>query len=54
MICDLARAEYFISVSDALDVKIRTDSVNDKITYAAEVRCVVPIPLFIVNCNRNL
>lgn len=29
---------YFISMSNALDVKVRTNSVNDKITYAAEVR----------------
>ncbi|KAJ7364059.1 hypothetical protein DFH08DRAFT_682100 [Mycena albidolilacea] len=33
--------KYFISVSDALDVKIRTDSVNDKITYAAEAQSVL-------------
>ncbi|KAJ7126975.1 cytoplasmic protein [Mycena epipterygia] len=32
---------YFNSVSDALDVKIRTDSVNDKITYAAEAQSVL-------------
>ncbi|KAJ7756438.1 hypothetical protein DFH07DRAFT_820594 [Mycena maculata] len=33
--------KYFISVSDALDVKVRTDSVNDKITYAAEAQSVL-------------
>ncbi|KAK7033144.1 DUF155 domain-containing protein [Favolaschia claudopus] len=33
--------KYFISVSDALDVSIRTDSVNDKITYAAEAQSVL-------------
>ncbi|KAJ7707696.1 hypothetical protein B0H17DRAFT_1033650 [Mycena rosella] len=32
---------YFNSVSDALDVSIRTDSVNDKITYAAEAQSVL-------------
>ncbi|KAJ7494752.1 hypothetical protein B0H11DRAFT_916756 [Mycena galericulata] len=32
---------YFNSVSDALDVKVRTDSVNDKITYAAEAQSVL-------------
>ncbi|KAF7374875.1 DUF155 domain-containing protein [Mycena sanguinolenta] len=33
--------KYFNSVSDALDVKVRTDSVNDKITYAAEAQSVL-------------
>lgn len=33
----LARTGYFKSLSDALEVKARTSSVNDKITYAAEV-----------------
>ncbi|KAF8206406.1 hypothetical protein K438DRAFT_2089154 [Mycena galopus ATCC 62051] len=33
--------KYFMSVSDALDVKVRTDSVNDKITYAAEAQSVL-------------
>ncbi|KAJ6531813.1 hypothetical protein B0H19DRAFT_1188698 [Mycena capillaripes] len=33
--------KYFISVSDALDVKVRTDSLNDKITYAAEAQSVL-------------
>ncbi|KAJ7104141.1 hypothetical protein B0H15DRAFT_766261 [Mycena belliarum] len=32
---------YFNSLSDALDVKIRTDSVNDKITYAVEAQSVL-------------
>ncbi|KAJ6619771.1 hypothetical protein B0H10DRAFT_2163831 [Mycena sp. CBHHK59/15] len=32
---------YFNSMSDALDVKVRTDSVNDKITYAAEAQSVL-------------
>ncbi|KAF5391547.1 hypothetical protein D9757_002342 [Collybiopsis confluens] len=32
---------YFISMSDALEIKLRTDSVNDKITYAAEVQSVL-------------
>ncbi|KAJ7066974.1 hypothetical protein C8F01DRAFT_1119794 [Mycena amicta] len=32
--------KYFNSVSKALDVQVRTDSVNDKITYAAEVRSI--------------
>jgi hypothetical protein len=30
-------AEYFNSLNDALEVKLRTIAVNDKITYAAEV-----------------
>ena len=30
--------EYFESLSDALEVRVRTASVNDKITYATEVR----------------
>ncbi|KAJ7773289.1 cytoplasmic protein [Mycena metata] len=33
--------KYFDSMSDALDVKVRTDSVNDKITYAAEAQSVL-------------
>ncbi|KAJ7170702.1 hypothetical protein C8R43DRAFT_980562 [Mycena crocata] len=33
--------KYFNSLSDALDVKVRTDSVNDKITYAAEAQSVL-------------
>lgn len=28
---------YFNSMSDALEIKARTTSVNDKITYATEV-----------------
>ncbi|KAJ7475867.1 hypothetical protein FB451DRAFT_1245070 [Mycena latifolia] len=32
---------YFNSMSHALDVKVRTDSVNDKITYAAEAQSVL-------------
>ncbi|KAJ7593129.1 hypothetical protein C8J56DRAFT_930454 [Mycena floridula] len=33
--------QYFISLSNALEVKSRTDSVNDKITYAAEAQSVL-------------
>ncbi|KAF7312253.1 DUF155 domain-containing protein [Mycena indigotica] len=33
--------KYFNSVSKALDVGVRTDSVNDKITYAAEAQSVL-------------
>ncbi|KAJ7650237.1 hypothetical protein FB45DRAFT_887378 [Roridomyces roridus] len=33
--------KYFNSVSQALDVKIRADSVNEKITYAAEAQSVL-------------
>ncbi|KZT20140.1 hypothetical protein NEOLEDRAFT_1141095 [Neolentinus lepideus HHB14362 ss-1] len=32
---------YFKSLSNALEVKIRTTSVNDKITYAAEVQSIL-------------
>jgi len=32
---------YFKSLSDALEVKMRTTSVNDKITYAAEVQSML-------------
>ncbi|KAF9066615.1 hypothetical protein BDP27DRAFT_1330253 [Rhodocollybia butyracea] len=32
---------YFKSMSDALEIKLRTDSVNDKITYAAEAQSVL-------------
>jgi len=32
---------YFTSMTDALDMKTRTKSVNDKITYAAEVQSVL-------------
>ncbi|KAG6849786.1 hypothetical protein H0H93_005172 [Arthromyces matolae] len=32
---------YFNSMTDALDIKERTDSVNDKITYAAEAQSVL-------------
>lgn len=32
---------YFESLSDALEVKMRTTSVNDKITYAAEVQSML-------------
>jgi len=32
---------YFKSLSDALEVKARTASVNDKITYAAEAQSVL-------------
>jgi len=32
---------YFTSMTDALDMKLRTKSVNDKITYAAEVQSVL-------------
>ena len=30
---------YFNSLSNALEMRVRTRSVNDKITYAAEVSC---------------
>ncbi|KAJ7227207.1 hypothetical protein GGX14DRAFT_418623 [Mycena pura] len=33
--------KYFNSVSKALDVQVRTDSVNDKITYAAEAQSML-------------
>ncbi|KAJ3864126.1 hypothetical protein EV359DRAFT_41744 [Lentinula novae-zelandiae] len=32
---------YFKSMSDALEIKLRTDLVNDKITYAAEAQSVL-------------
>ena len=32
------RSDYFNTLSAALEIKSRTRSVNDKITYAAEVR----------------
>lgn len=34
---------YFNSLSNALEMKQRTKSVNDKITYAAEVRLSPPL-----------
>lgn len=37
-LADIYMTGYFISVSEALEVRSRTDSVNDKITYAAEVK----------------
>lgn len=37
--CDVyGSIAYFHSLSEALEIKARTDIVNDKITYAAEVR----------------
>lgn len=43
---------HFKTLSDALEVKARTTSVNDKITYAAEV-CAVPLapPCSELMCN---
>ena len=35
--------EHFKSLSDALEVKARAMSVNDKITYAAEVWKILPL-----------
>jgi len=32
---------YFKSMSDALEIKLRTDSLNDKLTYAAEAQSVL-------------
>ena len=32
---------YFNSVSDALEIKMRTHSINEKITYAAELQSVL-------------
>jgi len=32
---------YFNSVSDALEIKTRTHSINEKITYAAELQSVL-------------
>jgi hypothetical protein len=37
---------HFNSLSDALEVKVRTTSVNDKITYAAEVHSLIQLPSF--------
>lgn len=33
--------DYFNSVSDALEIKARTQSINEKITYAAELQSVL-------------
>ena len=44
---------YFNSLSNALEMRARTRSVNDKITYAAEVRYGLFISLLIWSYFRN-
>jgi hypothetical protein len=43
--------EYFNSLSHALEVKSRTNSVNEKITYAAEVNIRKAAPFEYVECR---